>query len=79
MRSLACSTEASETKASTGLNSSSSTMRNENVRSCPRLVPRRTSTGIMRGVLPRRPAMAVVRSCSMVPTGSPGTLIFQDW
>jgi hypothetical protein len=54
-------------------------MRKEKVRCWPRLVPSLTSTGIMRGVLPSRPAMAVARSCSMVPTGSPGTLIFQDW
>ena len=38
-----------------------------------------TCTGIMRGVLPSRPAMAVVRSWSMVPTDSPALLIFHDW
>ncbi len=28
---------------------------------------------------PSRPAMAVVRSWSMVPTASPAALIFHDW
>ena len=63
---------------SSGEKSSSSTRRKEKRRSVPRLVLSFTSTGIMRGVWPIRPAMAVVRSWSTVPTASRAVAIFQD-
>ena len=60
------------------MNSSSSTIRYRKTRSGPRGERSLTSTGIIRGARPSRPATAVVRSWSMVPTASVAAAIFQE-